>query len=428
MNEVQNYLDNLVTARNRAWNEAKELLDVATKESREFSGEEQQKWERINADLDAKDEQISSFRERLERERENSEIREIVAPFIQPAKSDDHAPSADDVQLRQLQAVLTGESRQGVDIDISAAARVKDMVRSGIDVREARDLIKATTTAGGHTVPTSLATQLYDYLEAFSGLRQTGVTVITRSSGEAFDLPTVTSHGTAAVVGEGTAAAEADPAFGKVTLTFYKYAQLLQVSSELLTDTAVDITGFIARDMGRALGRVTSNAYLNGSGSNSPTGALVAMGTATTLQTTSTGVPSYANLVDIAYSVNDAYLANGASWLMRQAMAAAIRKLVDTTGQPIWQPSIVAGQPNTLLGFPVYHDQFMGAVGTAASTAIAFGDWSSFVIGQVGTVNIAASTDFAFSSDLTTYRATMRTASNLPDLTGSIKKAIEPTS
>jgi HK97 family phage major capsid protein len=69
----------------------------------------------------------------------------------------------------------------------------------------------------------------------------------------------------------------------------------------------------------------------------------------------------------------------------------------------------------------------MGAVGTAASTAIAFGDWSAFVIGQVGTVNIAASTDFAFSSDLTTYRATFRTASNLPDLTGAIKKAISPT-
>jgi HK97 family phage major capsid protein len=427
MNEVQNYLDNLVTARQRAWNEAKELLDVATGEGREFSGEEQQKWERINADLDQKDEQIRSFRDRLDRERENGQIREIVAPFIQPAKSDDHGPSADELQREQLRAVLSGESRQGVDIDIAAAAAVKDMVRSGMDVREARDLVKATTTAGGHTVPTSLATQLYDYLEAFSGLRQTGVTVITRSSGEAFDLPTVTSHGTAAVVGEGTAAAEADPAFGKVTLTFYKYAQLLQVSSELLTDSAVDITSFIARDMGRALGRVTSNAYLNGSGTNAPTGALVVMGTATTIQTGSTGVPSYANLVDIAYGVNDAYLANGGSWLMRQAMSAAIRKLTDTSGQPLWQPTVAAGQPDTLLGFPVYHDQFMGAVGTAASTAIAFGDWSAFVIGQVGTVNIAASTDFAFSSDLTTYRATIRTGSNLPDLTGAIKKAIEPT-
>lgn len=427
MNEVQNYLDNLVTARNRAWNEAKELLDVATTEGREFSGEEQQKWERISQDLDQKDEQIQSFRDRLERERENSQIREIVAPFIAPAKSDDQGPSADQLQRDQLRAVLSGESRHGVDIDIAAAARVKDMVRAGMDVREARDLVKATTTAGGHTVPTSLATQLYDYLEAFSGLRQTGVTVITRASGEAFDLPTVTSHGTAAVVGEGTAAAEADPAFGKVTLTFYKYAQLLQVSSELLTDSAVDITGFIARDMGRALGRVTSNAYLNGSGTNAPTGALVAMGTAITLQTGSTGVPSYANLVDIAYGVNDAYLANGGSWLMRQAMSAAIRKLVDTSGQPLWQPTVAAGQPDTLLGFPVYHDQFMGAVGTAASTAIAFGDWSAFVIGQVGTVSIAASTEFAFSSDLTTYRATIRTGSNLPDLTGAVKKAIEPT-
>lgn len=66
---LHDYLDNLIEARNRAWSEADELLARATAEQREFTAEEQAKWEAINADLDHKDEQIRSFQEREQRER-----------------------------------------------------------------------------------------------------------------------------------------------------------------------------------------------------------------------------------------------------------------------------------------------------------------------------------------------------------------------
>lgn len=424
MNEVQTYLDNLTTARNRAWNEAKELLDAATKEQREFSGEEQEKWDRINADLDVKDDQIKSFRTRIETERENDVLREAIAPIVQREQREVRDGARQDPHEAVRSVFQTGGQ---LNIDIGLAADIKRQTRLGATPEEIRDLVKVTTTAGGYTVPVSLATQLYDFLEVYSGLRQTNVTVLTRSSGEAFDLPFIDNHGTAAIVGEGTAAAEADATFNKATLTFYKFAQLLQVSSELLSDTVVDLTGFIADDMGRALARVADTNWLTGSGTNAPTGALVKMGTATTIQTVSTGVPSYANLVDTVYSVNPLYQNRNASWLMRQAMGGAIRKLTTTTGEPIWSPNVVVGQPDNLLGFPVYYDPNMGAVGTAASTAIAFGDWSPFVIGEVGQVNLAISPDFAFSADLITYRATYRTASNLRDLSGAVKKVLEPT-
>lgn len=439
LDEVQTYLDNTVTERARAWGEASEILArCATDGNRAMTVDEATKYHRIagrkttNADgtetyergvLDDLGDQIQSFADRISRERENDTLRAAYAGFIQP--TDDgtrgNATESDDfLNWRQKGGAL--------EIGLTEVANAKSMIRAGANEREVRDLLVGTTTAGGYTVPTTLARQLYDFLEVYSGIRQTNVTVLTRGSGEPFDMPTVTAHGTAAIVGEGTALAEADPALGKVTLTTYKYGQLLQISSELLQDTAVDITGFIAKDMGRAIGRVTDNAYLNGSGTNSPTGALVKMGTATTIQTVATGVPSYNNLVDTVYSINDLYLANtGVSWLMRQAMAGAIRKLVDTQGRPIWEPSIQVGQPDMLLGYPVYHDPNMGAVGTAASTAIAFGDWSPFIISQVNTIRLEASTDFAFSSDLTTYRCIFRTASNLVDLTGAVKKVLEPT-
>jgi len=421
---MTDYAENLVAERNRAWNEAKELTEKAATEKRTLTAEEHEKWERIagtGGALDTLDEQIKSFADRDAREKENDVLREAIAPVVQAEQR------AVQAQEEGPDAFTQWRTQGGVfNVDIRKAAETRQLIRAGADAREVRDLTVGTTTAGGFTVQTTLANRLYDFLEVYSGIRQTNVTVLTMSKGEPFDMPTVTSHGTAAILGEGTAAAEADPALGKVTLTFYKYAQLLQITSELLTDTNVDITGFIAKDMGRAIGRVTDNAYLNGSGTNAPTGALVKMGTATTIQTVATGVPSYGNLVDTVYSVNDLYLGNGASWLMRQAMAGAIRKLTDTTGNPIWQPSLQVGQPDMLLGYPVHHDPNMGAVGTAVSTAIAFGDWSPVVIGEVGTIQLALSTDFAFSSDLTTYRATYRTASNLTDLTGAVKKVLEP--
>src|SRR6185295_6253834 len=122
------------------------------------------------------------------------------------------------------------------------------------------------------TVPTDLVRSLYDYLEVYSGMRRTNATILTTSSGNALDYPKVTSHGTAAIVGEGTALAEADAAFGKTSLLSFKYGQLLQITRELIEDSGVDIRGFIGKDMGRGIARVTDTAYVLGTGSNAPQG------------------------------------------------------------------------------------------------------------------------------------------------------------
>lgn len=430
---MKEYLDNLVAERNRAWNEANALTEEASKrDDKRMSAEENAKWERIagadpNSVLNTLDEQIRSMSERLQRDKEGDAVRETIAPLVQERidRNDNESPTREKVEFDQVQQWrLHGGD---LSIDIAPAARLKSFIRDGMSPAEARDLLKVTGSAGGNTVPTSLATLLYDFLEVFSGVRRAGITVLQKSTGENFNWPKVASHGTATIVGEGSAIAENDPTFGQAAFVFYKYGQVLQVSSELLTDTVVDLRPFIAKDMGRGIVRAVENDWLNGSGSNVATGALTVMGTAATIQTGSTGVPSYANLVDTAYSVNEEYQQLGVGWLMRFQMAGAIRKIVDTTGRPIWQPSLILGQPDTLLGYPVYYAPQMGAVGTAGSTAIAFGHWPAYYAAEVGTVNLQASTDFAFTSDLTTYRTTYRAAGNLIDLTGAVKKVLEPT-
>ena len=57
--------------------------------------------------------------------------------------------------------------------------------------------------------------------------------------------------------------------------------------------------------------------------------------------------------------------ADNVAWVMNRGTAATIRKLKDSYGQYLWQPSLQADVPATLLGFPVY---LTAAMPAAAAT------------------------------------------------------------
>lgn len=413
---VHDYVENLTTERNRAWEAQKNILDRAVTEQRELSGEEREQVERTDADLDRIDGEIRDWLDRDRREHESERAREEWAKVVRP----DVQEKRDESESDRIRAILRGDVRGGVEFDFTAVANEKRAIRAGATGPQFRDLTVGTATAGGNTVPTSFMRQLYDFLEVFSGIRRTNATIITTAGGESMEFPKVTAHGTAAIVGEGTALAEADPALNKLTLGAWKYGQLLQISRELLEDSGVDITGFIARDMGRALARVSDTAYTTGTGTNEPLGVMVAAGTALTTLGTNASTVTFDNLIDVLYSVNEDYRMNGAEWLMKDATAGEVRKIKDSNGQYLWQPSTQAGQPDRLLNHPVVTDPNVAALGTS-SNSIAFGDFSTYYIRDVGSVRLESSTDYAFANDLVTYKGTLRTDADLIDLTGAIK-------
>ena len=402
---MHEYLESLVEARQKAWHEAKALMTRATDEKRELDGEEQAQLDRIWSDIDAKDVQIKDITARVQSERETDIAREAYADLVRPVE----APVVDAVD-----AFLRGQtSARFIDIDIRKAAAEKRAIRAGAGVKELRDL-STTAAAGGNTIPTSFERTLYDFLETVSGVRQIAQ-VITTTGGENLDLPRVASHGTAAIVGEGTALAEADPSFSKITLGAWKFGELLQASAELLQDSGVDIVGFLGADMGRALGRSSGAAYATGTGSNQPQGVMTSIGTGVTGGTGVAGVPTIANLTDLVYSLGDPGYRANASFLMRDATAGKIRNLVNTSGDFLWQPSVQAGQPDRLLGFPVVTDPNIAATAVNANS-VAFGDFQAgFVIRDAGSIRIERSDDYAFANDLVTWRAVLRTDSDLRD-------------
>lgn len=427
-----NYMKNLNEERVKLFGENTALQEDAAKAKRKLTAEEQRTWDERNAKVDELDSTIQQLLDVEKREKEAAEARAAWEGIRAPQDGEPGAGGNEEARSQEASFLkfVRGEDRsKGFDMDFRSVAAEKKLIRAGASGTELRAILQeSVSTAGGALLPTTFIRRLYDFLEWYTGVRQLNVNVVTTSSGEPLAFPKATLHGTAAEVGEGTALAENDPQFNTLTLHAWKYGELSQVSNELITDSGIDVLAFIAQDAARAIGRVTDVAYVSGSGTNAPTGLTTVAGTGATAATGGTGVPTYPGLVDLVYSVNPLYRQHGAQWFMLDKTAAAIRKLTDSQNRPLWEPSLQVGEPDRLIGYPVILDPNMPAPTTAAHTAIiSFGDHSPFYIRDVGMLRFERSDEFAFSSDLVTFRTIIRTDSNLIDLTGAFKLMITPT-
>jgi HK97 family phage major capsid protein len=280
---------------------------------------------------------------------------------------------------------------------------------------EFRDLTKGTATDGAELIPTGFLATLYEHLIEFAAVRQTNPTILTTSTGENVLVPKTTAHGVATLVAEAGALLENDPQFAQITLNAYKYGQLIEVSSELIADSAIDLLGYLARAAGRAIGTATGTAYVTGTGSAQPEGVANAP-TAGVTGGAGTGLTVSGNsLIDLYHSIISGYRSRGV-WLMNDLTAAYVRKLRDDTGGAglgnfLWQPGLQAGMPDTLLGRPVVTDPNM-AVQAINAYSIAFGDFGQyFIIRDVTGVRFERSDDFRFGNDLVAFRIILRTDS-----------------
>jgi HK97 family phage major capsid protein len=158
---------------------------------------------------------------------------------------------------------------------------------------------------------------------------------------------------------------------------------MVKVSFQLLNDSAFDLGAFLPRKFGQRLGRAVNAHFTNGTGGGTqPTGLipnLVVGKTGTTGQTLSV---IYDDLIDLIHSVDPAYRGN-ARFMLNDLSVRVVRKIKDSTGQPIWQPGMQNGVPDSLLGYPLTVNQDVPVM-AANAKSIAFGDFQqAYVIRQV---------------------------------------------
>jgi HK97 family phage major capsid protein len=383
------YIDRQIELRNRAWEEAKALLDTAAAEKRELSAEESEKYARINDDLNARSATIKQLQDDEAREQRFVEATRDIK------RSENVAPKQDDAAV--IRSLARGEVRSFEF--------------------EKRDVV---TTSTGAPVPTSFYDQIVEHMVVVGPMLETS-TMIRTAGGEALQVPRTSAYSTATLTAQGSAFSESDPTFQAfVTLNAYKYGFLVQVSREMLDDSGVDLLGFLAREAGIGIGVAVNTALTTGTDSTLPNGIVTAASSGVTGSTGVSGAFTADNLIDLAYSVNSAYRRMpGTGWQMSNTALAATRKLKDTYGQYLFQPSLQAGQPDQLLGFPIFENPDISAPGTAVKSVL-FGHLPSYYVRMAGGIRFDRSDDYAFANDLVTFRASVRIDGDLPQ-TAAVK-------
>lgn len=400
------------------WEQAKAIASKSTEENRAMSPEEQGQWDGLNGELDALDKRIKATIDVEQRAKDTNAMFERVSN--QPVQNGGVDPAK---QASELRAFLKGDPGAPRDFTVKPSGRTY----------EERVLSKLTVGAGGNLVPTSFYDRLMAHLIEVSGILQANPTILNTDSGEQIQIPKTTSHPVAALVAEAGTLAASDPVFAQAALNAYKYGVIIQLSRELIADNGVDLEGYLAMSAGRALGNAVGAHLATGTGTAQPTGLLTSTTLGVTGGTTFSGGlgPTSATvnqgadlLMDLFYSVIAPYRASrSCAWLLRDATMASVRKVKSTTGEYIFQPSLVAGTPDTLLGKPIYIDPFIPAVALSAKS-IVFGDLSQFFVRIAGGIRFERSDEFAFSTDLVSFRALMRADSILVDQTGAVKHFI----
>ena len=412
------------------WEQTKVLAETAAEENRNFTAEEQGQWEVLNEEMDNLDKRIKSA---LDAEQRSAEADQAFNKLHADAEGKKLAKDPGFQQLNtELRSFLLGKTPGNA---AGNAFEVHRPVNSRInwqygpvnlaEMRKAeteyRTLISTATTSGGNLVPTDFYDQLIAHLIEVSGILQCGPTVLNTAGGENLQIPKTTAHSTAALAAQNANIPTSDPAFGLITLSAYKYGVLLQVARELLDDSGVDLVGYLAMQSGRALGNKFGSDLVTGTGTTMPNGLLATSTIGVTGATGVAGVPRYSDLVNLEYSVIAPYRqSKSCYWLAADATIGGFRLILDSQNRPIWEPSMVLGSPDLLLGKPLVADPYMPSVLTAHKS-VAFGDFSQFFVRIVGPVRFERSDDFLFGSDLVAFRALIRGDGTLVDQTGAIK-------
>jgi HK97 family phage major capsid protein len=424
---MPNLLDSLRDQRTEARAAQDAILTRAAEEARDLTPDEL-------ADHQA---QVVAEREAtdaLEREhaKQLADVRALATRGRQPVLSREAADLA-----RQFRAAMFAKNPAPIEVYSEQLAdewpdNVPEPVygRSGRVRVHTRDTLTTTAT---QALGVDVYGRIVQHLVETSALMRAGATVVTTETGENLVVPRSTGFVTTNLTAEGQQITESDPTLSTVTLGAFKYANFFEISTELANDSPTNLLDFLARQAALSLGLGTSgygNHLINGTGSGQPRGLLLdaatgvtgPTGTGTTLGTQGTANQGTDALWNLVGSVAEPYAESpSAAFLMRNASNVTVRKLRDTSGQPVNGLT----DRRTILGYPVFTDPFMPAMANAAES-IAFGAMDRYFIRIVNGVRFERSDEFRFQHDLVAFRCIIRLDGALVD-TNAVKTFVNTT-
>ena len=316
---------------------------------------------------------------------------------------DEHKRVLDDLAIAASRPALSGERKAQPDRDaLERKAAFDRYVRKGDS--NGLDALELKTTAfsagsnadGGYTVPLEIENTIDRVLAKASPIR--AIATVRQIGGNVYRKPIATSGAATGWVAETASRPSTDtPTLSVIDFPAMELYAMPAATPTLLDDSAVDIERWLAGEVQIVFAEQEGAAFVSGNGTTQPKGFLsetivadaswawskigyVASGADGAFASSN---PTDA-LVNLAYAPKQGYRANG-SWVMNRKTESVIRKFKDSTGNYIWQPGAAAGQPPTLLGYPVAEAEDMPDI-ASNSYSIAFGDFARgyLVVDRIG--------------------------------------------
>lgn len=296
-------------------------------------------------------------------------------------------------QLDQLRISASRPSFEGKSMDFQENLEHKkalnNYLKKGIDaplanIETKADLTTATDSSsayGGYLLTPNMQRIITGELNDNCFMRQ--ICSVQTISSSALEVIDDTSFATSWIAETGTVNDSDSSVLNKITVKAHELVAQPKVSQKLLDDASINIEEWLAYQLANQFMQKEEEAFLKGTGdtNNQPTGITNYTSGIETIESSSSvnGGIEAEDIVDLYYSLKEQYVGN-ASFVMPRTAVSAIRMLKDSTsGAYLWQPALLGGKEDTLMGCPVYQSSNMPALG-AGSLSVIFGDFKFYQI------------------------------------------------
>ena len=365
-----------------------DFKEIAEKRFENIEKGTQSRDDELNTQLDRANQHIEALLKEVKGLKDEKESSKVRLEILEALQDKPHGPPIERAEKKDAK-LFEKLIRSGFkDPDAENELKMHRKYMRELE-QKADSVLSQTALQGGNDVPKIIADAIETLVLAQSDIYQE-VNVVTSGSPDYNEIVTIAGANGGWSAEAGSRSQSNAPNFRKVTITHGELYAFPRVSNWSLQDLQHDVIGIINQDAADTMAISISTAIHAGSGSSQPTGmthsaptngddyaspmraAAVYEYIATGSSPTSTAV-SYGDLVDLQAALRRPYQSN-AKWAMNSTTRGALRKLVDTTGQPLWQPSLQLGTPDMLLGKPVFIWEDM-ATQAASALPIAYGDF-----------------------------------------------------
>lgn len=356
--------------------ELKSLIEQQGKAFDEFKKANDERLDAIekgqaHAELDAKVDKIGSELDKLG----------AVIDDIQKKANRAAAPSAEDEAKAfnaEHKAAFDKWMRKGDESGLESLRERKTAVNVG------------TPSEGGYAVPIDQDRDIMRLVQDMSPMRQI-CRVISCSTEDYRKMVNLGGTDFGWVGETDPRPATNTPTFTTIQPTFGEVYAYPETTQKALDDLFFDVQAELTYDVAEAFAKAEAVAFMSGTAvAKQPVGLLTA-----TMTTEKDGVRDFGKfqyiatgaaagfaattpadkLLDLIYATRSHHRQNG-KFMLATSTLAEIRKFKDSYNNYIWQPSMQAGQPATIFGYPFVVNEYMPALG-ANALAVVFGDFKS---------------------------------------------------